>query len=181
MTLADYRQRHAQYRSDPDLQAAHARAPFICVWDDHEVANDTWMTGAENHQPATEGDFATRKAAALRAYYEWMPIREPKAGAMKQAGLEPGDRVVFLTDGMLERNAATLDVAAALTGSAALHPREVVHELGAAVLRATDGDLKDDATMVCLDWYGGPRRERSTTHGADQGLASGPRTAARPD
>ena len=80
VTLADYRTRHAQYKTDPDLQAAHARAPFICVWDDHEVANDTWMTGAENHQPATEGDFATRKAAALRAYYEWMPIREPKAG-----------------------------------------------------------------------------------------------------
>lgn len=85
VSLADYRTRHAQYKTDPDLQAAHARAAFICVWDDHEVANDTWAAGAENHQPATEGDFAARKAAALRAYYEWMPIREPKAGAMKQA------------------------------------------------------------------------------------------------
>ncbi|OGN51148.1 MAG: alkaline phosphatase [Caulobacterales bacterium RIFOXYB1_FULL_67_16] len=85
VSLADYRTRHAQYKSDPDLQAAHARAAFICVWDDHEVANDTWMLGAENHQPATEGDFAARKAAALRAYYEWMPIREAKAGAMKEA------------------------------------------------------------------------------------------------
>ncbi|WP_292070795.1 alkaline phosphatase D family protein [Brevundimonas sp. UBA7534] len=85
VSLADYRTRHAQYKTDPDLQAAHARAAFICVWDDHEVANDTWRAGAENHQPATEGDFAVRKAAALRAYYEWMPIREPKAGAMKQA------------------------------------------------------------------------------------------------
>ena len=85
VSLADYRMRHAQYKSDPDLQAAHARAPFICVWDDHEVANDAWMMGAENHQPETEGDFATRKAAALRAYYEWMPIREPKAGALNEA------------------------------------------------------------------------------------------------
>ena len=85
VSLADYRTRHAQYKTDPDLQAAHARAAFICVWDDHEVANDTWRAGAQNHQPATEGDFAVRKAAALRAYYEWMPIREPKAGAMKQA------------------------------------------------------------------------------------------------
>lgn len=85
VTLADYRTRHAQYKTDPDLQAAHARAAFICVWDDHEVANDTWMTGAENHQPETEGDFAARKAAALRAYYEWMPIREPKAGTLKEA------------------------------------------------------------------------------------------------
>ncbi|MEG1030194.1 MAG: alkaline phosphatase D family protein, partial [Brevundimonas sp.] len=70
VTLADYRTRHAQYKTDADLQAAHARAPFICVWDDHETANDAWLHGAENHQPETEGDFAVRKAAALKAYYE---------------------------------------------------------------------------------------------------------------
>ncbi|MDQ0466345.1 alkaline phosphatase D [Caulobacter ginsengisoli] len=80
LTLADYRVRHAQAKSDPDLQAAHARAPFIVVWDDHEVCNDTWHGGGENHQPETEGAFADRKAAALRAYYEWMPIREPSSG-----------------------------------------------------------------------------------------------------
>ncbi len=80
LTLEDYRLRHAQYKSDPDLQAAHARAAFICVWDDHEVANDAWSMGAENHTEATEGDYAARKATALRAYYEWMPIREPRAG-----------------------------------------------------------------------------------------------------
>jgi len=85
VTLADYRTRHAQYKTDPDLQAAHARAAFICVWDDHEIANDAWIQGAENHQPETEGDYAARKAIALRAYYEWMPIREPKAGGMKEA------------------------------------------------------------------------------------------------
>jgi alkaline phosphatase D len=85
VTLADYRRRHAQYKTDPDLQAAHARAPFICVWDDHEVANDSWMHGAENHQPETEGAFAARKAAALRAYYEWMPIREPAPGTLLDA------------------------------------------------------------------------------------------------
>jgi serine phosphatase RsbU (regulator of sigma subunit) len=86
--------------------------------------------------------------------------------------LEPGDRIAFLTDGMQERNAASLDVAAALADSVALHPREVVHELGAAVLRATEGNLQDDATMVCLDWYGGPRRGRTTEFGADNGRAS---------
>lgn len=80
LTLEDYRLRHAQYKSDPDLQAAHARAAFICVWDDHEVTNDAWSMGAENHTDATEGDYAARKAIALRAYYEWMPIREPRAG-----------------------------------------------------------------------------------------------------
>jgi alkaline phosphatase D len=78
-SLADYRRRHAQYKSDPDLQAAHAQAPFIAVWDDHETANDSWTGGAQNHQP-DEGDWQARKAAALRAYYEWMPIREPAAG-----------------------------------------------------------------------------------------------------
>jgi len=80
VTLADYRTRHALYKRDPDLQAAHAAAPWICVWDDHEVANDTWVMGAENHQPATEGPFDARKAAAMQAYYEWMPIREPQPG-----------------------------------------------------------------------------------------------------
>jgi alkaline phosphatase D len=83
VSLGDYRRRHAQYRTDPDLQAAHARAPFICVWDDHETADNSWMNGANNHQPATEGDWAARKAAALRAYYEWLPIREPGPGGQR--------------------------------------------------------------------------------------------------
>ncbi len=74
LTLADYRQRHAQYKSDADLQALHAAAPMIAVWDDHEFANDTWMDGAENHQP-NEGSFTARKAAAMQAYHEWMPTR----------------------------------------------------------------------------------------------------------
>ncbi|WP_138735224.1 PP2C family protein-serine/threonine phosphatase [Modestobacter excelsi] len=86
--------------------------------------------------------------------------------------LEPGDRIVFVTDGMLERNAAELDVAAALASSAGLHPREVVHALGAAVMRATGGQLSDDATVVCLDWYGGPPRVRDSDGGAGRGLAS---------
>lgn len=81
VSLADYRARFAQARSDPDLQAAHARAAWICSWDDHELANDAAMGGAQNHQPATEGEWASRKAAAIRAFYEWMPIREPAPGA----------------------------------------------------------------------------------------------------
>jgi hypothetical protein len=75
---------------------------------------------------------------------------------------------------MQERNAASVDVAAALAGSAGLHPREVVHELGAAVLKATGGDLRDDATMVCLDWYGGPPRGRTTEQGSEPTLVSHP-------
>ncbi len=74
LALTDYRTRYAQYRSDPDLQAAHAAFPWVCVWDDHEITNDTWKNGAQNHQP-DEGDFFMRRDAAIRAYYEWMPIR----------------------------------------------------------------------------------------------------------
>lgn len=79
-TLADYRERHACYKLDADLQAAHARAPWICVWDDHETANDSWSGGAQNHQP-DEGVWSDRRDAAVRAFYEWIPIREPEPGA----------------------------------------------------------------------------------------------------
>jgi serine phosphatase RsbU (regulator of sigma subunit) len=95
--------------------------------------------------------------------------------------LDPGDRIVLLTDGMQERNAVNLDVAAALADTADLHPREVVHALGAAVLDATGGDLRDDATMVCLDWYGGPPRGRTSEQGADPDRASAAAPPAPPN
>ncbi|MBJ7355955.1 MAG: alkaline phosphatase D family protein [Nocardioides sp.] len=74
VSLPDYRRRHAQYKTDPDLQRLHARVPFIVTWDDHEVTNDSWAAGAENHD-AGEGDYLARKARAHRAYDEWMPVR----------------------------------------------------------------------------------------------------------
>jgi alkaline phosphatase D len=77
VTLADYRARYAQWRRDPALRDAHARAAWICMWDDHEIANDDWMHGAQHHDPAIDGDWETRKAAAVQAYLEWMPIRDP--------------------------------------------------------------------------------------------------------
>jgi alkaline phosphatase D len=77
VSLIDYRQRHEQYKRDPDLQAAHRQHPFICVWDDHEFANNTWKEGADNHNADRgEGEWSARKTAAIRAYCEWMPIRE---------------------------------------------------------------------------------------------------------
>ncbi len=82
--LEDYRARHAQYKSERELQAAHAIAPWIVVWDDHEVANDSWTGGAENHNEG-EGAWDARKSAALQAYYEWMPIREPAPGRAFEA------------------------------------------------------------------------------------------------
>lgn len=80
VTLDDYRRRYAQYRSDPDLQAAHARHPFIAVWDDHETANDAWSGGALAHDPLTQGKWTARRDAALQAYFEWLPLREPGFG-----------------------------------------------------------------------------------------------------
>ncbi|MFJ8689466.1 alkaline phosphatase D family protein [Micromonospora wenchangensis] len=75
LTLADYRVRHALYKTDPGLQALHAALPWVITWDDHEVANDAWSGGAENHTPDTEGAWADRVAAARQAYQEWMPVR----------------------------------------------------------------------------------------------------------
>lgn len=77
--------------------------------------------------------------------------------------LTPGDRIVLVTDGILERGAARLDVPALLAAGAELHPRHVVFGLGEAVLRATGGDLRDDATVVCVDWTGGPSLARDDT------------------
>ncbi len=85
VSLADYRTRYAQYRSDPDLQSAHAAAPWFCTWDDHESANKSYRTGAENHQADTEGEWSARKAAAVQAYLEWMPVRDPVAGRAREA------------------------------------------------------------------------------------------------
>lgn len=83
ISLDDYRTRHAQYKTDPDLQEAHRLHPWIVVWDDHEVANNTWRDGAQNHQPE-EGDWMARRDAAVRAYYEWMPIREHRGTRQPQ-------------------------------------------------------------------------------------------------
>ncbi|GAB17081.1 alkaline phospholipase D [Gordonia effusa NBRC 100432] len=79
VSVSDYRIRHAQYKSDPDLQRLHGRLPFICTWDDHESANDSWRGGAENHKPS-QGPWSVRKANSEKVYYEWMPVR-PAADA----------------------------------------------------------------------------------------------------
>ncbi|MFF7165200.1 alkaline phosphatase D family protein [Streptomyces sp. NPDC008086] len=80
LTLADYRIRHGKYKTDPDLQALHTKAPVIAIWDDHEIANDAWSGGAENHAEGAEGSWAARRDAAKQAYFEWMPVRPAVAG-----------------------------------------------------------------------------------------------------
>lgn len=86
----DYIQRHAQYKSDPDLQALHAAAPWVIIWDDHETANNTWALGAENHNEG-EGDWIERRDLALRVWYDWTPTREGAVLHERWHALEVGD------------------------------------------------------------------------------------------
>jgi serine phosphatase RsbU (regulator of sigma subunit) len=82
--------------------------------------------------------------------------------------LEVGDRLIFVTDGMLERDAERMNIAAILTAGLNMHPRETVQHLTQAVLQASGGELRDDATALCLDWHGGPPRDRDATSGANR-------------
>lgn len=75
IALTDYRRRYALYHTDAGLQALHQAYPMIAVWDDHEIANDSYVSGAENHDSTTEGSYTDRVDAALQAYFEWIPIR----------------------------------------------------------------------------------------------------------
>ena len=87
VALTDYRLRYATYRADPDCQRLHQVLPMISVWDDHESANDSWKDGAQNHQSETEGDWQARKAAAKRAYREWMPVSDEPYAAYQVGDL----------------------------------------------------------------------------------------------
>ncbi|MFC4126891.1 alkaline phosphatase D family protein [Nocardia rhizosphaerae] len=79
VSLADYRIRHGQYKTDPDLMALHAAVPFVCTWDDHESADNSWRDGSSHHDPAVSGPWRDRKAASAQAYLEWMPVRADRA------------------------------------------------------------------------------------------------------
>jgi alkaline phosphatase D len=80
VTLADYRRRYAQYKTDPDLQAAHVVAPWVVVPDDHEVEdNYAGLVRADDYPHLDAGQFRARRAAAYRAYYEHMPLRPANA------------------------------------------------------------------------------------------------------
>ena len=116
--LDDYRQRYAQYRRDPMLQAAHAACVWYTTWDDHESTNNSYRTGAENHQPDTEGEWSVRKAQAVQAYLEWMPVRDPKAGMALGSiyrSFDIGDlATLFMLEGRLTGRSVELTYASAL-------------------------------------------------------------------
>ncbi len=112
VTLADYRLRYASYRLDPDLQALHAAFPMIAQWDDHELANDAWENGAQNHQPDKEGDWATRKAVAERVYREWMPVSDARWSRYQIGTLA----TIFRPETRITGRVEQLDVRAAIAG-----------------------------------------------------------------
>ena len=91
-----------------------------------------------------------------------------------EIGLRPGDRIVFVTDGMLERNAANIDLPTSIRATASLHPREAAAALADSVLAVTGHALSDDATVLCLDWYGGHGEDRAAAQGADVARVSSP-------
>lgn len=147
LSLADYRRRHAQYKTDANLQAAHAAAPWICTWDDHESANDSYRTGAENHNPDQgEGEWSERKMRALQAYFEWMPIREPKAGEITSAVWRTfrfgNVATVHALDSRLTGRSEPLDWGAALAGAASQE------EMGARIQATMAAAMDPARTML---------------------------------
>lgn len=111
VSLEDYRTRYAQYRTDKALQRLHRKKPFICVWDDHEITNDAYKDGAQNHNEG-EGLFSDRKAAALQAYYEWMPIRDGAVSDQIYRSFEFGDLLsLYMLDTRLVARDKQLDYA----------------------------------------------------------------------
>jgi alkaline phosphatase D len=96
VTLPDYHARYATYRADPALQEVHRVKPFMTVWDDHELTNDAWKDGAQNHQPATEGDWSVRRALAAKAYADWMPMRRQSSLLQIYRRLDWGNLATFL-------------------------------------------------------------------------------------
>lgn len=138
VALADYRARFAQYRRDPDLRRLHQLYPMIAVPDDHESTNDAWKGGAENHQLETEGSWEARKAAAVRAYREWMPVSD-----QDWASYEIGDlATLFRLETRLTGRSQQFSIARLLAGKTAPGEAE------AALAAFRDGVWRDPARCM---------------------------------
>ncbi|MXO98332.1 alkaline phosphatase [Altererythrobacter xixiisoli] len=135
IALADYRLRYAAYRADADLQRLHQSFPMVMMWDDHEIANDAWMGGAENHQPETEGDWNARRAAAMRAYREWLPVSDNVWDSYEIGDLA----TLFRPETRLTGRTQPLDLGAALAGQ---------QDPAAAMVAFRDGSWQDQARSM---------------------------------
>lgn len=135
IALADYRLRYAAYRADADLQRLHQLLPMVMMWDDHEIANDAWMGGAENHQPETEGDWNARRTAAMRAYREWLPVSENAWDSYEIGDLA----TLFRPETRLTGRTQPLDLGAALAGQ---------QDPAAAMAAFRDGPWQDPARSM---------------------------------
>ena len=133
--LADYRLRYAAYRADPDLQRLHRMFPMVMMWDDHESANNSWAGGAENHQAETEGPWAARKAAAMRACREWLPVSDNGWERYQIGDLA----TLFRPETRLTARSQPLGYAAALAGEGGPI---------AALTRFRDGPWRDPARTM---------------------------------
>jgi alkaline phosphatase D len=153
--LADYRLRYAAYRADPDLQRLHRLFPMVMMWDDHESANNSWMGGAENHQPDSEGPWAARKAAAIRACREWLPVSDDLWESYQIGDLA----TLFRPETRLTARTEQLSYAAALAGA-----RDPV----AALTAFRDGPWRDPARTLM-----GPEQERWLADGLRRSVRQG--------
>lgn len=145
ISLADYRLRYAAYRSDQALQRLHQVLPMIAQWDDHELANDAWTDGAENHDPATEGDWAVRKAAAIRAYREWMPVSDETYRAYEIGDLA----TIALPETRITGRMKQLELASVISGGGDVQAALVAFRDGA--WQASDRTLMGMAQERWLD------------------------------
>jgi alkaline phosphatase D len=160
--LADYRLRYAAYRSDPDLQRLHQLFPMVAMWDDHELTNDAWKGGAENHQSESEGDWAVRKAVAERVYREWMPVRDLRDGAERWTSYQIGElATLFVTESRISGRDEPVSIAAALAGQ---------EDPVKALTAFRDGEYRNPARQMLGEaqqaWLGGAMQQstKAGTH-----------------
>lgn len=156
VSLDDYRMRHAQYKSDPDLQAAHAAFPWYCTWDDHESTNNSYRSGAENHNPENnEGDWTERKQRAVQAYLEWMPVRDPVAGRAMESiyrKVDFGDlATLFMLESRLTGRSDEISWSAELFG---VEPADVPAKVLATMQKVND-PARTMLGKVQEDWLAG--------------------------